>query len=363
MIVYYKQDYDDYYDYTTQKNYRREKIREIFGDSIDIKIGKTLSDKEIKEEEKRDKQEANDLSNKILNIVNRERKQKAEQKTKETKAKQKINKKLKTIKNNIKAIKKGCCYLKREYEHYIKYRIKLFSRIKKESYQKQIKELKQRIKENNKKANETINNLLSDNNKLRKQIEYLNKQSFNFNNLTQREKNKIFLSFFPQEVKIKLCRKLIDMKRRCYNKNNKDYNLYGGAGITICKEWLEDTTNFYVWALTNGFNLKRDYSIDRINNNKGYEPNNCRFVSLQEQNFNRSGLYGPHYETININGKDTVLSIKQWSLYFQVSYDYIKWLFKKKETGGKGLKGQEIIDYLKEHKKGIYSNIKKIDVA
>lgn len=75
------------------------------------------------------------------------------------------------------------------------------------------------------------------------------------------------------------------MKDRCYNKNNKDYKDYGGRGITICKEWLDDFMTFYDWSTSNGYN--DTLTIDRIDVNGNYEPNNCRWVDMKQQSRNR----------------------------------------------------------------------------
>lgn len=163
---------------------------------------------------------------------------------------------------------------------------------------------------------------------------------------------KKFLDFFDNSTKNKLRAKLNDMKQRCYNTNCKDYNLYGANGITICEEWLEHPLLFLEWSLKNGYS-KYNNSIDRIDNTKGYSPDNCRYVNLAFQNSNK---YGKHEETILINGRITTLSLKQWSIYFQISYNYMKYLCRKKETGGKGLKGGEILTFLKKNKKGIFNN-------
>ena len=75
------------------------------------------------------------------------------------------------------------------------------------------------------------------------------------------------------------------MKKRCFNFSCKSYHRYGGRGITVCNEWKNDFMNFYNWAMANGY--KDNLTIDRINNNGNYEPNNCRFVTLLEQARNR----------------------------------------------------------------------------
>lgn len=74
-------------------------------------------------------------------------------------------------------------------------------------------------------------------------------------------------------------------RKRCQNPNCKDYPKYGGRGITLCKEW-EDFENFYIWALSHGF--KHGLTLDRINNNRGYRPDNCRWVGRKGQAYNRT---------------------------------------------------------------------------
>ena len=71
-----------------------------------------------------------------------------------------------------------------------------------------------------------------------------------------------------------------DLKNRCYNKNNTSYKWYGGRGIKVCDEWKNNFKSFYDWAIEN--NWQKGLQIDRIDNNKNYAPDNCRFVTPKE---------------------------------------------------------------------------------
>ena len=70
------------------------------------------------------------------------------------------------------------------------------------------------------------------------------------------------------------------MKKRCTNKNHKFYQYYGGKGITVCREWMEDFTIFKSWSLANGYT--DDLTIDRIASSKGYSPENCQWITAEE---------------------------------------------------------------------------------
>lgn len=95
-----------------------------------------------------------------------------------------------------------------------------------------------------------------------------------------------------------------DIKDRCYNSKNIGYHRYGGRGILMCDEWLNSPDVFIRWGETHGY--EKGLQIDRIDNDKGYSPDNCRFVTCHDNNRNKSTNYFVEY-----NGEKKVL--KDWA--------------------------------------------------
>lgn len=75
------------------------------------------------------------------------------------------------------------------------------------------------------------------------------------------------------------------MKERCYRPENDNFKYYGGRGIKICDEWLQNFSSFADWAVSNGY--ADNLTIDRKDNEKGYSPDNCRWVTMAEQQRNK----------------------------------------------------------------------------
>lgn len=116
----------------------------------------------------------------------------------------------------------------------------------------------------------------------------------------------------PSETKKKLCMVLCDIKRRCLNPNYKYFYLYGERGIDVCEEWLgkDGQKNFREWAVNNGY--QKGLTIDRIDNNKGYSPNNCRWVTAKQQSYNRRSN-----KLITIQGKTQ--TVTEWAKELGIS--------------------------------------------
>lgn len=93
------------------------------------------------------------------------------------------------------------------------------------------------------------------------------------------------------------------MLQRCYNSKNPAYTNYGGRGINICNEWRSDFSLFFNWAMQNGYS--DDLSIDRIDVNGDYCPDNCRFVTSKEQSRNTR-------KTIMVTYKDEIRPFTEW---------------------------------------------------
>lgn len=76
-----------------------------------------------------------------------------------------------------------------------------------------------------------------------------------------------------------------DMVARCTRKTHHAYKYYGKRGIKVCNEWIDNFMNFYNWSINNGY--QKGLTIDRINNDGNYEPNNCRWTTMYVQCHNR----------------------------------------------------------------------------
>ena len=90
------------------------------------------------------------------------------------------------------------------------------------------------------------------------------------------------------------------IKQRCYNEKNPNYKDYGGRGIKMCDEWFNNSSAFFEWILSHGYDGK--LQIDRIDNDGNYEPENCRLVDSKTNNNNkRNSKGGCHVGEIRVS--------------------------------------------------------------
>lgn len=131
------------------------------------------------------------------------------------------------------------------------------------------------------------------------------------------------------------------MKRRCKTRNGKDAPSYYSKGITVCAEWSNSFLSFYNWAISNGYN--DSLTIDRIDNSKGYSPNNCRWVTIEEQTRNRTNTIFVMYK-----GKKTCLRTLCTSIgfpYKTAHRRYTRW-----KTKGKEITVEKLLEPIRKEK-------------
>ena len=128
------------------------------------------------------------------------------------------------------------------------------------------------------------------------------------------------------DTKSRLFMILQDMKARCYNPKNNRYYRYGARGICICEKWLDKENgyiNFKKWAIENGY--ADNLTIDRIDVNGNYEPENCKWSTNKEQSNNRSTN-----RYIEYNGQKKTMS--EWSDITGIAYHTIQNRLNAKKT-------------------------------
>lgn len=104
------------------------------------------------------------------------------------------------------------------------------------------------------------------------------------------------------------------MRQRCSNKNLSCYKNYGGRGISVCDEWKDSFESFYEWAICNGY--KEGLSIERINNNGNYCPDNCKWIKKSAQANNRR-------RNKHIEYKGETHNLSEWCNILGVSYSLV----------------------------------------
>jgi len=148
-------------------------------------------------------------------------------------------------------------------------------------------------------------------------------------------------------VKHTLYRKLQNMKARCNNPNTESYKMYGAKGIRVCDEWAngrEGFYNFFKWSMEHGW--KEGLTIDRINPDGNYEPNNCRYItreensSLARHNLTPSYKRKTKYSAVQVCINEDVCDLKTALILTGISYERIMYYVQKKS-----MTWQEAFDY------------------
>lgn len=116
------------------------------------------------------------------------------------------------------------------------------------------------------------------------------------------------------ESKTRLFKIWDNMIQRCSNEKYPRYRDYGGRGISVCDEWKEYAC-FSVWAKANGYSDSA--TIDRIDNDKGYSPDNCRWVSYEVQNNNQRSNYYITY-------RNSTHTLAEWAKILNINYETLK---------------------------------------
>lgn len=118
------------------------------------------------------------------------------------------------------------------------------------------------------------------------------------------------------------------MKRRCYDEKDSHYKDYGGRGIKICEEWLNDFYAFYCWAMATGGDDK-NLTIERIDVNGDYSPENCTWADRKTQSNNRRNC---HFFTYNEKTQNLMQWCEELNLNYKLVYERIfrdHWSFEK----------------------------------
>lgn len=120
-----------------------------------------------------------------------------------------------------------------------------------------------------------------------------------------------------------------NMISRCHDEKSKDYQYYGAKGIKVCNSWLRSLSVFITWALLNGYD--NNLTLDRKDGSKGYNPENCQWVTMKEQNRNRSQI-------IMIKIGDEEMCFKDWCDKLGLKYNSMYMRYKR------GKDAKEIIE-------------------
>ena len=122
-----------------------------------------------------------------------------------------------------------------------------------------------------------------------------------------------------------------NIKTRCYNENDPHFERWGKRGIKMCDEWRNDFEVFYDWSMSHGYS--DELTIDRIDNDGNYEPQNCRWTTIKEQNKNKRNV-----KYITYAGKTQ--TIPEWTKELRLGKETIRERLKRGYTDYEALFGR-----------------------
>lgn len=128
------------------------------------------------------------------------------------------------------------------------------------------------------------------------------------------------------------------MRQRCSDPGTEDYERYGGRGITVCEEW-QDFQAFHDWACANGY--RDDFSIERIDNDGDYEPDNCKWIPMERQARNKRNNH-----LVSFQGKTKTLA--EWAEETGIDSSLLRYRLKHwsvEEALNKDIRGRKHEDY------------------
>lgn len=130
---------------------------------------------------------------------------------------------------------------------------------------------------------------------------------------------------FDNHTKERLYRVYYGMRQRCYNPNIRSYKTYGARGITICDEW-QTYESFKKWALSTGYKENSNLTIERIDVNKGYSPDNCTWIPSSQQAKNTT-------RTLHLEYRGKVMCLVDWAKELNVNQNTLyHWIQHKHMT-------------------------------
>lgn len=150
------------------------------------------------------------------------------------------------------------------------------------------------------------------------------------------------------------------MINRCYNPKCESYKNYGLRGIEVCKQWRENAREFIEWAYNNGYDesAKRgECTIDRIDNNGDYEPNNCRWIDMkmQAKNKRRSRRIAKKY---NIYEKE--MTLKEIEEKYKISPQLFVYRIKRGMSNEEAIKLEKKVGIRYKNRQSVDNGIKMI---